>query len=78
MAIVHRVRLLKPELDRISTLLCFLSDNARPPALRHEHPSVLNLKSRITDAPADFPARLENIHRASDWETERLSLEAVC
>jgi len=76
MAVVHRVRLIEPEFDRISTLLCFLSDDARPTALGGKYPRVVNLKTRIIDAPTDFPARLETIHRASDGKTERLPSEA--
>ena len=66
MAIIHRVRLFEPKLDRVSTLLRFLSDNARAAALRHEHPGVVNRKLRTIDTPADFPVRLEDINGASD------------
>jgi hypothetical protein len=76
MAVVHRVRLIEPGFDRISPVLCFLSDDARPTALGDKYPRVVNLKTRIIDAPTDFPARLEGIHRASDGKTERLPTEA--
>ena len=47
MAVVHRVRLLDVELDRTSTLLCFLGDDECPAALGDEDPGVVNRELRI-------------------------------
>ena len=43
MVIVHRVRLFEPQLDRISTFLCFLGDDMRTAALRNEYQEGLEL-----------------------------------
>ena len=72
MAVVHRVRLIEPEFDRIS-LLCFLSDDAGPTALGDESPRVVNLKTRIIDAPTDFPARARRHPPCFGWENRTSS-----
>ena len=76
MAVVHRVRLLEPELDRNSALLRFLVDDVRPAAPRDEFPGMMNLQLRILDTPADLSVRLEDIDRAVDRKAVAPSGEA--
>ena len=53
MAVVHRVWLIKPELDRSRTLLCFFGDDARPAAFRNEYPGVVKAELWRIDTPAE-------------------------
>src|SRR5580692_3116712 len=70
MAVVHRVWLIKPELDRSRTLLCFFGDDARPAAFRNEYPSVVKAELWSIDTPAELSILLNDIHRASNREAK--------
>jgi hypothetical protein len=53
MAVVHRVRLLEPELDQVDALLRFLGGYPGLATFGDQHSDVVNAEPRVLDTPAE-------------------------